>query len=132
MTPLVKECDPIISEPDPEIRSEGINCQKLNSAAGNKIKYQDVQKKLLVSPVFDTLKVNSELAQLTKKSFAQTLLAKSDALTGTVVHGLLVQRQRLSTVVKSLVAKHLHIAEDTAEAFLKESPVKTISDDLLH
>lgn len=100
---LVKECDPVIPEPDKEIKSQGIDCQKLNSTAWNKIKYKDVQKKLHALPVFDTLKVNSELAPLTQKSFAQTLLANSDSLTGTVVYGLLVQR--LSVTVKIFIGK---------------------------
>lgn len=132
LAPIVKECEPPIAEPTPLTREQGMSCQKLSAAGWNKIKYKDVQKKLQAAPVFDTLKINSQLRSIAPKSSSQSLLARSDSLTGTITHGLLLQRQKLAAAIKSLTEKHPTIAEDIKRSFLGEDSVKSVSDDLLH
>lgn len=61
LDPQVKENDPVIPLPDPVIKKQGLECQKLGSQLWNKIRYKEVQKKLQAAPVFDTLKVNPHL-----------------------------------------------------------------------
>ncbi|CAG4929936.1 unnamed protein product [Parnassius apollo] len=41
----------------PEIKAQGISCQKFGSLGWNRIRYKEVQKKLLTSLVFDSLKL---------------------------------------------------------------------------
>ncbi|XP_011309354.1 uncharacterized protein [Fopius arisanus] len=132
LIPQVKVCEPPIPEPDSKIKADGLACQKLGTAAWNQIKYKEVQKKLQAAPVFDALKINNQLGALAPKSFAQTLLAKSDSSAGTLTHGLLIQRERLSLAAKSLVEKYPQIREDVRKAFFGESPFATISDEILH
>ncbi|XP_063981848.1 uncharacterized protein LOC135164959 [Diachasmimorpha longicaudata] len=130
--PLVKECERPIPEPKSAIRAQGIRCQKLGSSAWNKIRYLEVQKRLGASPVFNALKVNNELTNVSPSTYRQAIMAKTDLLTGTLSHGLLIQRERLSDAFNSLVAKHPVVLPDIKALFLGDSPVSTISDDLLH
>lgn len=131
LVPQVKEKEPAIPAPAPEIKAQGISCQKLGSTSWNKIRYKEVQKKLQASPVFDSLKVNTQLEGLCPKSYYLTLLERMDELAGTVTHGLLKQRQKLMEGMKTLATKHPAAYDDIKGAFLGDSQFKEISDDLL-
>ncbi|XP_063985927.1 uncharacterized protein LOC135167021 [Diachasmimorpha longicaudata] len=132
LDPQVKECDPLIPEPDSALKAQGISCQKLNSAAWSRIRYKEVQKRLQAAPVFDTLKINSELRSIAPKTSTQSLLGRFDSMTGTFAHGLMLQRKRLSEALDSLLKKHPQVKNDVKALFNKDSGVQSVSDDLLH
>lgn len=129
--PQVKEKEPTIPPPAENIKAQGIQCQKFGSSGWSRIRYKEVQKKLQASPVFDSLKVNTQLEGIVSKSYYQTLLERVDELTGTLSHGLLKQRQKLMEGMKSLAAKHPGAYEDIKATFVGESEFKEVSDDLL-
>ncbi|XP_044577013.1 uncharacterized protein LOC123260123 [Cotesia glomerata] len=129
--PQVKEKEPLIPPPTPEIKVQGIACQKLGSASWNRIRYKEVQNKLHAVPVFDSLKINTQLEGLVSQSYYLTLLERMDELTGTLTHGLLKQRQFLMEGMKSLATKHPEAYNDIKGAFLRDSKFKETSDDLL-
>nr|CAI5843515.1 unnamed protein product [Callosobruchus analis] len=60
-TPASKEQEPTIPEPEPEIRRQGIEYQRIGKQSWDKIRYNDVQKKLQALPVFSQLQINSGL-----------------------------------------------------------------------
>lgn len=126
LAPQVKEKEALIPPPTPDIKAQGIFCQKLGSTSWNRIRDKEVQKKLQASPVFDSLKVNAQLEGLISKSYNQTLLERIDELTGTVTHGLLNQRQRLMEGLKSLTTKHPEAYEDIKGVFLGESQFRDL------
>lgn len=130
--PCVEESEPQIPEPKAALREQGIKCQKLGSTSWNRIRYKDVQKKLGASPVFNSLKVNSELMAITTSSFNESILTKADLMTGTLTHGLLLQREKLSEAFKTLLTKHPQARDDIEKLFLGESAVSTVSNDVLH
>lgn len=130
--PQVKEAEPHVARPDPEIWRQGVNCQKFHSTGWNNIRYKEVQKKLEASPVFSALKVNPQLEEINQKSYSQTLLIKSDLTLGTITHGLLQQRQALKRLVTNVAIKHPEAANELKSGlFSAESEYKTISDELL-
>ncbi|XP_012269133.2 uncharacterized protein LOC105693654 [Athalia rosae] len=131
LTPQVKESEPSIPVPTPEIKAQGLSCQKLGTPNWNKIRYKEVQKNLQASPVFDALKVNSQLGGLTQKSFSQSILVKMDAMAGTITHGLLKERAKITDGLRALAQKYPDAYTDIKDIFLGESSVKQISDDLL-
>lgn len=132
LTPQVKEKEPAILPPTPEIKEQGLNCQKLGTSGCNKIRYKEVQKKLQAAPVFDALKTNGLLEGLLNKSFSQSLLEKVDEMAGSMTHGLLKQREKISDGVRMLAQKHPAAYNDIKDIFLGDSSIKEISDDLLH
>lgn len=93
--PQVKGNVPWIPAPDPNIKAQGLACQKLKTQSWKKIRYKDVQKKLQISPAFDALKVNSQLSDLTQNPGYDTLLVKFDEMAGTISHRLLKERALL-------------------------------------
>ncbi|XP_074113716.1 uncharacterized protein LOC141536849 isoform X1 [Cotesia typhae] len=129
--PQVKEKESLIPPPTSEIKVQGIDCQKLGSASWNTMRYKEVQKKLHASPVFDSLKINTQLKGLVSESYYLTLLERMDELTGTLTHGFLKQRQYLMEGMKSLATKYPEAYNDIKEAFLSDSQFKETSDDLL-
>ncbi|KAJ2940382.1 hypothetical protein O0L34_g59 [Tuta absoluta] len=126
--PKVKEAEPMIPEPSPEVLEEGIECQRLGTKKWSRIRFKDAEKKLQAAPVFNTLEINPELASLNLHSYP--LLAKQDGLLGTVCHGILLQRRALVKDLKKLVEDHPAI-KDEVRRILKDSEFQSISDDLL-
>ncbi|KAI5641153.1 reverse transcriptase (RNA-dependent DNA polymerase) domain-containing protein [Phthorimaea operculella] len=126
--PRVKEADPLIPEPSPELMAEGIECQRLGSKKWSRIRFKDAEKKLQAAPVFNSLEINAELASLNLHSYP--LLTKQDGILGTVCHGILLQRRALVEDLKNLVKKH-PAAKDDVRRILKESQFQSVSDDLL-
>ncbi|XP_044580459.1 uncharacterized protein LOC123267486 [Cotesia glomerata] len=132
LVPQVKESAPAVPPPAPEIKAQGLECQKLGTASWNRIRYKDVQKKLQASPVFDALKVNSQLESLAPKSFANSMLERAEEMAGTITHGLLKQRQKLSEGMQRIAQKYPEAFDEIKNNFLGDSAFKEISDDLLH
>nr|CAH7763399.1 unnamed protein product [Callosobruchus chinensis] len=130
--PKTYEQEPSVPPPKPHIASQGISCQRLGELSFRQIRYTDVQKKLHAAPVFSALKINPVLSKsLGIPSPSHDLLAKMDQTLGTVVHGLLLQREALSTCVKDLSDKHPSLKQDIASAFSTGSSFRAVSDDLL-
>lgn len=132
LVPQVKESAPTVPPPDPEIKAQGLECQKLGTPNWNRIRYKDVQKKLQASPVFDALKVNSQLESLAPKSFANSMLERAEEMAGTITHGLLKQRQKFTEGMQKIAQKYPDVFSEIKDNFLGDSAFKEISDDLLH
>lgn len=129
--PTTKPQEPTIPTPKPHIAEQGIKVQRLGDIAYNQIRYADVQKKLHASPVFGTLKANPILLKYSPPNQMQEHLAKTDYILGTIIHGLLVQRDCMTTALKELSNKHPLIKEDLKSHLSTGSTTKTVSDDLL-
>lgn len=129
-SPVTREQEPIIPEPEPNIKAQGLDCQRLGSSSWNRIRYIEVQKKLQASPVFSQLLTNHGLnSQTTPYS---EFLAKSDSTFGTLCHGLLKQRQCFQTAILEIISKHPESAETVKAMFGEtQSEFRIISDDLL-
>ncbi|KAL0810038.1 hypothetical protein ABMA28_010859, partial [Loxostege sticticalis] len=125
--PETKEADPLIPEPTPELKEEGIACQRFGSEAWCRIRYKDVEKKLHASPVFSALKINTELGSL--GSNPSPTFSKQDGMLGTICHGLLLQRRAAVEDFKMIAAKYPVGGE--IRKLLSESRFKSLSDDLL-
>lgn len=128
--PKTREQEPTVPTPKPHIAAQGIECQRLGKTTYNQIRYTDVQKKLHASPVFSALKVNLPFAKNSSGQL-QDQLARTDSTLGTIIHGLLLQRDALSNAIRELSSKHPLLKEDLKNAFSKESPLRLVSDDLL-
>lgn len=132
LVPQVKESAPQIPPPTPEIKAQGIACQKLGTPSWNKIRYKDVQKKLQASPMFDALRVNNQLEGLVHKSFGNSILERTEEMAGIITHGLLKQRQKIAEGMQNIVQKCPEAYNEIKENSLGESAFKEVSDDLLH
>ncbi|CAH0560549.1 unnamed protein product [Brassicogethes aeneus] len=131
-TPRTREQEPSVPAPKAHIAAQGVECQKLGKTSFSRIRYAEVQKKLQAAPVFSALRVNLQLANLCKTSPLQDQLIKMDLTFGTVVHGLLLQREAFSEGVKELVIKHPEIKSDVQSLLMgSDSSFRSISDDLL-
>lgn len=126
--PDVREAEPKIPEPLPEIKAEGIACHRFDSDGWNRVRYKDVEKKLHASPVFSSLKINPDLANLGIQGYRT--LERQDGLLGTIAHGLLTQRKGVAEELQELVKEFPETAE-RVKKILNESVVKTKSDELL-
>ncbi|KAJ2937385.1 hypothetical protein O0L34_g16569 [Tuta absoluta] len=98
-----KEQEPSIPEPDPEIRSQGKNCQRLGDVAWNRIRYVDAQKKLHASPVFGALSLNPQLKHLSPSNSFTDYLEKTEGSYGTITHGLLMQGEAIRKGVLQII-----------------------------
>lgn len=127
--PTVKEAEPLIPEPDPQIEEEGVSCHRFGSQAWFRIRYKEAEKSLLASPVFSALKVNTELGSLEVQSMER--LKKQDGLLGAFVHGLLKERKALAEQLKDVAAKYPEAAQDLLSVFSEGSKFKAASDTLL-
>ncbi|XP_060810151.1 uncharacterized protein LOC132904244 [Amyelois transitella] len=125
--PEVKEADPVIPEPSPELKEEGIGCQRLGTTGWSRIRYKEVEKKLHASPVFSALKINTELSSVARDF---SWLGKQDSLLGTICHGLLLQRRAIAEDLRAL-AREYPASGGEVKRILKESNFKSLSDDLL-
>lgn len=101
--PRTKEAEPLIPEPTPELRKEGIECHRFGNDGWNRVRYKDVTKRLQAAPVFSSLKVNRELSGLAPPN---PTLARKDHMLGTLVHGLLLQRKALREGLKKVAKAH--------------------------
>lgn len=126
--PSVKEAEPPIPEPLPQIKEEGIQCQRFGQEGWSRLRYKEVEKRLHAAPVFNTLKINSELAGLSHPS---SLAARQDGTLGTIVHGLLLQRRALSAELKTIAKNHPAASGELRKILGEGSQFRTVSDDLL-
>lgn len=126
--PRTKEAEPLIPEPTPELRMEGIECHRFGNEGWNRIRYKDVMKRLQAAPVFSSLKVNRELGGLAPPN---PTLTRKDHMMGTLAHGILLQRKALSEGLKKVAKAHPAAAKELGGLFSTDSELKQISDDLL-
>ncbi|KAI8440696.1 hypothetical protein MSG28_009047, partial [Choristoneura fumiferana] len=129
--PCTKPQDPVIPNPKPLIAEQGVKVLRLGDTTYNQIRYVEVQKRLHAAPVFGTLKANPVLVKHITPNPVQDQLGKMDYVLGTVVHGLLMQRDSLHGALKDLSNKHPGLKEDLKSHLSTGSAMKTISDDLL-
>lgn len=125
--PKTKEQEPAMPAPKPAIAKQGTECQRLGESSFKLIRYSEVQKRLNAFPVFNALKINQELSHRTSNSD----LARMDTTLGTLVHGLLLQREAFASAIQDLTLKHPNIKADIVGAFSPESSFRCISDDVL-
>ncbi|XP_060801333.1 uncharacterized protein LOC132901969 [Amyelois transitella] len=125
-----KQQDPSIPAPKPNIAAQGSECQRLGDISFNQIRYAEVQKKLHACPVFAPLKINPILTTYVSSAGHENLV-RTDYALGTITHGLLLQREALSNTLKELATKHPAMKEDLKKVLGAESPLKSVSDDLL-
>lgn len=131
-SPKTKEMEPTIPPAKPHIQGQGIDCLRLGESSFKLIRYAEVQRKLQASPVFSAFKVNPLLAHLSSSPQLQEHLIRADTTLGTILHGLLLQRDSLGQTVRDLSAKHPSLKQDLKAAFsAPESTFKSFSDDLL-
>lgn len=131
-SPQTKEQEPAIPTPKPHIELQGIQCLRLGELAYKQIRYAEVQKKLQAFPVFHALKLNPALMKINQSSASADPLAKQEASFGTILHGLLLQREALTNIMKDLSSKHPSLKQDLKESLYGEnSAFKSISDDVL-
>lgn len=70
-------------------------------------------------PVFSTLRVNPQITHLmSDDKQLHELSSKIDLTLGTILQGLLLQRESFAEFMRSLVAKHPLIREDIQDIFL--------------
>lgn len=115
--PQTKVQEPSIPPAKPHIESQGIDCLRLGKSSFNRIRYADVHKKLQASPVFSALQVNSQLSHMVKHSTLFEHLSRTDMTLGTILHGVLLQRDSFSEALKQLIAKHPTIKKDVQRPF---------------
>ncbi|VEN45418.1 unnamed protein product [Callosobruchus maculatus] len=95
--PLTKEQEPPVPAAKPNILQQGRECQRLGTTSFNNIRYADVHKKLHASPVFSSLKINPQLPPKLYLNPLQDQLAKADSCLGTILYGMLLQREAFLT-----------------------------------
>lgn len=131
-SPQTKEQEPPISTPKAHIEEQGIRCLRLGELAYKQIRYAEVQKKLQAFPVFHASKVNPFLIKLNPANASSDSLAKQESSFGAILHGLLLQREALTSAIKELSSKHNSLKSDIKEALAgPNSAFKAISDDIL-
>nr|CAI5818421.1 unnamed protein product [Callosobruchus analis] len=104
--PLTKEQEPPIPTAKPNILQQSRECQRLGTTSFNNIRYAEVHKKLHASPVFSSLKVNPQLPPTLSLNQLQDQLAKTDSYLGTILHGMLPQREAFSNKISEIIRKH--------------------------
>nr|CAI5846546.1 unnamed protein product [Callosobruchus analis] len=130
--PETKEQEPLIPRPDVRIEAQGVTCLLLGQGTYNRIRYAEAQKKLQASPVFSALQINPQLAVTSQNRGTSDQLSQTYAMLGTILHGLLVQREAFSNAVKALTAKYPEIKRDVKDCFWDtKGDFKVISDDLV-
>ncbi|CAH0562921.1 unnamed protein product [Brassicogethes aeneus] len=128
--PQTREQEPSIPPAKPHIKSQGIDCLRLGKTFFNRVRYADVQKKLQASPVFCAL--NNQLLPRVSNNASFDQLSKTDLTLGTILHGLLMQRDSFAEAMKKLVGKHPSIKRDVQELLVgPESQFRQNSDDVL-
>ncbi|XP_049697627.2 uncharacterized protein LOC126054835 [Helicoverpa armigera] len=115
-SPQTKEQEPPIPTPKAHIEEQGIKCMRLGELAYKQIRYAEVQKKLQAFPVFHASKVNPSLIKLNPANASSVSLAKQESSFGTILHGLLLQREALTGAIKELSTKHPSLKLDIKEA----------------
>nr|CAI5842336.1 unnamed protein product [Callosobruchus analis] len=129
--PKTKEQEPAIPGAKPHIAEQGVQCQRLDQLSYNKVRYAEVQKKLQAAPVFSALKVSTQLSRFPHIS-AQEHLVKFDTVLGTIIHGLLLQREAFAEALGALTAEHPSIKANIQENILADNTkFRSLSDDLL-
>nr|CAI5820737.1 unnamed protein product [Callosobruchus analis] len=115
--PETKEQEPLIPRPDVRIEAQGVTCLRLGQGTYNRIRYAEAQRKLHTSPVFSALLINPQLAAISQNRGTSDQLSQMDAMLGTILHDLLLQREAFSNAVKALTAKYLEIRRDVKDYF---------------
>lgn len=127
--PDTKESEAKIGTADDSIVKQGAHCQRLGEPAWQNIRFADVQKQFQATPVFTSLKTNSNLATATPSWQTVTLLEKMDARLGAITHGLLQQRKQFQEIYSKAT---LEIKSHISKNFLaSDSAFRRTSDSLL-
>lgn len=130
--PKTKEQEPLFPEPKPHILSQGVECLRLGKQSFSRVRYPDVLKKLQAAPVFSALLTNPQLLQIRPQTHFQDQLSKMHTTLGSILHGLLLQREAFSDAVKELGTEHAGLRADILNTFLgPDSVFRTLSDDVL-
>ncbi|KAI5747008.1 hypothetical protein M8J77_010180 [Diaphorina citri] len=127
--PSTKEREPSIPDPDSELASQGVVCQKLGSPAWNRVRYTESQRALQAGGVFQPLAIPSEFPH--SNSSTGENLVRQELFLGTLTHGLLLQRRAFSSTMNTLVEKYPEVREELGSLFSDESVFKNVSDHLL-
>ncbi|XP_026686802.1 uncharacterized protein LOC113471670 [Diaphorina citri] len=129
LAPSTREREPSVPDPDPELASQGISCQKLGSPAWNRVRYSESQKALQAGGVFKPLSVPGEIPLPNSSTFEN--LSRQDSFLGTLSHGLLLQRNALSGAMNTLAEKFPEVREELGSIFSDDGELKQVSDNLL-
>ncbi|CAH0562865.1 unnamed protein product [Brassicogethes aeneus] len=129
--PITKEQEPSIPAPKSTILQLGRECQRLGTTSFNKIRYSEVHKKLHASPIFSALKVNPQLPPKPYSNQYQDQLTKIDSCLGTILHGMLLQREAFSNAISEIIKKHPGAKPDILTNLVKEGDFRQFSDDLI-
>ncbi|KAI5733985.1 hypothetical protein M8J77_001063 [Diaphorina citri] len=129
LAPSTREREPSVPDPDPELASQGISCQKLGSPAWNRVRYSESQKALQAGGVFKPLSVPGEIPFPNSSTFEN--LSRQDSFLGTLSHGLLLQRNALSGAMNTLAEKFPEVREELGSIFSDDGELKQVSDNLL-
>nr|CAI5865782.1 unnamed protein product [Callosobruchus analis] len=130
--PETKEQEPLIPRPDVRIEAQVVTCLRLGQGTYNRIRYAEAQKKLQASPVFSALQINPQLAAISQNRDTSDQLSQTEAMLGTILHGLLLQREAFPNAVKALTAKYPEIKRDIKDYFWDtKGDFKVISDDFV-
>lgn len=128
--PQIKEQEPAIPNPLPDIKDTGMQCQRLGTSSWNKIRYIDAQKKIHANGVFNKLQVNHQLHQ--PVGVLSETLEKMDASFGFICHGLLMQRKAFKETLQDIATKYPNTKSEIIENFTGDSSkFKNFSDELL-
>lgn len=127
--PSTKEADPLIPEPSAELKSEGIECQRLGTGGWNRIRYKEVEKHLHAGSVFSALKINNELGALASQP--SPFISKQEGMLGTITHGLLLQRRAFADGLNAVIKKVPSVSAELKLLVAEDSKFKSISDQLL-
>lgn len=128
-SPATKETEAKIGTADEGLAKQGSHCQRLGESSWQNIRYAEVQKQFQASPVFTSLKTNSNLATVTPNWQTVALLEKMDACLGAITHGLLQQRKQFQEIYNKA---SLEIKSHISKNFLAtESAFRRTSDSLL-
>lgn len=121
--------DPDIPEPSPLFVNQGIECQGLGSAAWDRIRYVEAEKKLRMGGMFQPLTLNSCLEGMNPS--LDFSLRQQERLLGTLCHGLILQRsnfkETLTKVLDSCPAAKSAIKELFTPKSLSSTRIQKLS-----
>jgi len=128
--PAVKEREPLVPEPSPELAAQGMACHGFDFSSWANFRYLEAQKTLQVSAPFQQLGVNPQLGS--SGSSSDHLYSQMDQMLGTLSHGLLLQRKVLADAMQALISAHPSVGTDVNNLFASSGcAFQTTSDDLL-
>jgi len=128
--PAVKEREPLVPEPSPELAAQGMACYGFDSGSWANFRYLGAPKALQVGAPFQQLNVNPQLGS--SGSSCDRLYSQMDQMLGTLSLGLLLQRKVFADAMQALISAHLSAGTDVHNLFASSGyALKPNSDDLV-